>query len=86
MTQKNLPPLEVGTTYRAQGFEGFEFSARSLHHQVTGEDTAILRLRLSNATILEIPASLDDLLFLMRVLMDANGKQAKEHLKDRGWV
>jgi hypothetical protein len=53
---------------------------------VTGEDTAILRLRLSNATILEIPASLDDLLFLMRVLMDANGEQAKEHLKDRGWA
>lgn len=83
MTRRNLPPLQVDTTYRAQDFEGFDFSARVLNEMVTGEDTAILRVRLSNATIIEIPASDEDLLYLMRVLMEAHPDAAKEHLKTR---
>ena len=85
MTRRNLPPLEVGTTYRATDFEGFDFAARSLNKSVTGEDTAILRLRLANATILEIPASDEDLLYLMRVLMEAHTNEAKAHAKTRQW-
>ena len=62
MSEKSLPPLGVGTTYRVQEeFANFEFSARVLQKAVTGEDTAILRLHLANATILEIPAKDDDL-------------------------
>jgi hypothetical protein len=86
MTRRNLPPLEVDTTYRARDFEGFEFSARILHKAVTGEDTAILRLLLANRTILEIPTSEDDLHRLLRNLMEAYPSVAKEHAKVRGWT
>jgi hypothetical protein len=86
MTRQNLPPLEVGTIYRLQDFRGFEFSARALHQDVTGEDTAILRVHLANQTILEIPASEDDLHHLLRVLMEACPEAAQEHAKVRGWV
>lgn len=86
MTAKNLPPLQVGQTYRATEFQGFAFSAHSLHKAVTGEDTAILRLRLSNETILEIPAQTEDLHYLLRTLIEAYGSVAIEHLKARGWI
>jgi len=85
MTRKNLPPLEVDTTYRVREFANFEFSARVLQKAVTGEDTAILRLHLANATILEIPAKDEDLHYLLRVLMEAYPSVAKEHAKVRGW-
>jgi|KBSSwiStaDraftv2_1062776.scaffolds.fasta_scaffold58777_5 hypothetical protein len=86
MTPKNLPPLEVGTTYRARDFANFEFAARDLYRAVAGEDTAILRLHLANATILEIPAKDEDLHYLLRVLMEAYPSVAKEHAKVRGWL
>ena len=53
---------------------------------VAGEDTAILRLHLANATILEIPAKDEDLHYLLRVLMEAYPSVAKEHAKVRGWL
>ena len=71
MSRRNLPPLQVNTVYRAQDFQGFDFSARVLHHAVTGEDTAILRARLANKTILEIPLKDEDLHQLLRTLMEA---------------
>lgn len=86
MKPRNLPPLELNTVYRAPDFEEFDFSARALHHAVTGEDTAILRARLANKTILEIPAKEEDLYHLLRVLMEAYPSVAKEHAKVRGWL
>lgn len=83
MPPTNLPPLEVNTLYRTQDFEGFEFSARVLHQMVTDEDTAILRLRLSNKTILEIPATDEDLHYLLRVLMEAYPDVVQQHLNAR---
>ncbi len=85
MTRRNLPPLEVGTTYRAQDFEYLEFASQKFHREVTGEDTAILRLLLANATILEIPVSDSDLEHHMRLLMEAYPEKAIEHVKTRGW-
>lgn len=79
MSSKNLPPLEVDTTYRARDFEYFEFSAQSLHHAMTGEETAILRLHLANKTKIDIPATETDLHFLMRVLMAAYPKVAMDY-------
>ena len=86
MQRKILPPLLADTTYRAQDFAGFEFSAQSLHQAVTGEETAILRLLLSNATRLEIPAKDSDLHYLLRTLMEAYPSVAKDHVKMRGWA
>jgi hypothetical protein len=86
MSPRNLPPLEVNTVYRAQDFQEFDFSARVLHQQVTGEDTAILRVHLANKTILEMPAKESDLHYLMRNLMEAYPSVAKEHAKARGWI
>ena len=85
MTRRNLPPLEVGTTYRAQDFQSLGFSAQRLHQQVTGEDTAILRLHLANATILEIPVSDEALQHHLRLLMEAFPQEAVAHAKSRGW-
>ena len=86
MRPRNLPPLEVSTVYRVQDFEEFDFSGRDLHLAVTGEDTAILRVRLANRTILEIPAKEEDLHHLLRVLMEAFPSVAQEHAKARGWT
>ena len=86
MSPRNLPPLAIDTTYRAQDFEGFAFAARGLNKAITGEDTPILRLNLSNKTIIEIPASENDLHFLMRVLMEAYPSIAVAHFKERGWT
>ena len=86
MTRKNLPPLEVGAIYRVPDFQSFEYMAQSLQKAVTGEDTAILRVHLLNATILEIPIQTEDLHFLLRTLIDAYGETAIAHLKQRKWV
>jgi hypothetical protein len=86
MSPRNLPPLEVNTVYRAQDFQEFDFSARVLHQQVTGEDTAILRVHLANKTMLEIPAKEEDLHHLLRVLMEAYPSVAKQHVQASGWV
>lgn len=86
MSRKNLPPLEVGTIYRARDFEGFEYTSQPLQKAVIGEDTAILRLKLSNATIIEIPADTHELHYLLRTLMEAYPVVAIEHAKQRGWV
>lgn len=83
LSRKNLPPLATGTTYRSQDFEYLEFVAQRLYFQVSGEDTAILRLHLSNATILEIPISDGDLQNHMRLLMDAFPTHAIDHLVQR---
>ena len=76
MLRMNLPALLAGTIYRTRGFEYLEFSSAKLHREVSGEDTAILRLRLANNTTLEIPISDEDLQHHMRVLMTAYPKQA----------
>jgi hypothetical protein len=81
-----LPPLEVNTVYRAQDFEYLEFSAQGFHRQLTGEDTAILRLRLANATILEIPVSDEDLRGHMRLLMSAYPADALNYAKSQKWI
>lgn len=86
VSRKNLPPLEVGAIYRAKDFEGFEFLAQPLQMALTGEDTAILRLKLSNATTLEIPASESELQDLLLTLIDAYGPVAIDHLKKRDWI
>lgn len=86
MPPRNLPPLEVDTTYRAVDFEGFAFSAEVLHRALTGEETAILRLRLANRTTLEIPAKSEDLHYLLRTLMEAYPAVALDHAKTRGWI
>ena len=86
MSPRNLPPLEVNTVYRAQDFEEFDFSALALNRMVSGEETAILRLRLANKTILEIPAEELDLHSLMRILMEAYPSVAQEFAKARGWI
>ncbi len=66
MSRKTLPPLEVGALYRIPDFERFEFGRSVL----TGE-APILRLHLTNGTILEIPASDTSLRVLRNVLMAA---------------
>ena len=86
MSRRFLPPLEVGTTYRARDFESFEFSRQSLHQTLTGEDIAILRLLLANETKLEIPVSDEDLKLLMRNLMESFPADAVEYAKERGWT
>lgn len=52
MSQRNLPPLEVGTAYTATDFQSFEYSGAAL----TGSK-AILRLHLSNGTTIDLPAN-----------------------------
>ncbi len=86
MTHRSLPPLEVGAVYRVNDFQSFEYTAQSLQKAVTGEDTAILRLHLSNQTILEIPASTEMLHVLLRNLIEAYGPVAIDHLKLRKWI
>lgn len=83
MSQKNLPPLEVDTRYRVQAFEGFGFSSQPHNRGLTGEDTAILLLKLSNATILEIPAAEAQLGYLLTTLMEAYPVKALDHLRQR---
>jgi len=85
LSRRNLPPLQVGTTYRVSDFELLEFSAGSLWKTVTGEDTAILRLHLANATILEMPISDDALRHHMRLLVSAYPTEAIEFLKTQPW-
>lgn len=85
MPPRNLPPLEAGSVYRAREFESLEFSAQSLHRQMTGEDTAILRLRLANATTLEIPLTDEALQAHMRLLIAAYPANALEFLKTQPW-
>jgi hypothetical protein len=79
--QRPLPPLEVGTAYRATEFESFEYFGAKL----TGSE-AILRLHLNNATTIDLPTSDDELRRLLLILCDAFGPVAVEHFKSRGWV
>ncbi len=81
MTRKKLPPLEVDQTYRVQDFEEFEFVAESSWRNLTGEDTAIVRVRLSNATIFEIPAKTQSLKDLMGTLVEAFPSEAIDLLE-----
>ena len=84
MKRRTLPPLEVGTIYRATVFEDLTFVTQGLHRDKSGEDTAILRLHLANATILEIPVSDEDLKRYMRILMESYPVDAIDHAKTRG--
>ena len=81
MTMKNLPPLEVGTAYRAVDFDRFDYHGAAL----TGSK-AILRLHLKNETTIDLPTSDDELRRLLFVLCDAFGEAAIAHLKDRKWI
>ena len=56
MTQQNLPPLKVGTAYRATDFERFEYFGAAL----TGAE-AILRLHLKNGTTIDLPTKDDEM-------------------------
>jgi hypothetical protein len=67
-------------------FQGFDYTAQSLQKAVAGEDTAILRLRLSNETILEIPSTTEGMHYLLRTLIDAYGTVALSHLRERKWI
>jgi hypothetical protein len=60
---KPLPPLEVGQAYRLMDIERFEY----FHQTLTGEVT-ILRLKLKNATTIDLPASDDQLRHLRNIL------------------
>jgi methyl coenzyme M reductase beta subunit len=86
MAKKTLPPLEVGTVYRVNDFEYFEFTAETLQKAVTGEETAILRIYLKNQTILEVPTSTEKLHFLLRNLMSAYPQVAIDFATERNWV
>lgn len=81
MTQRNLPPLEVDTAYRIQGFESFDYD-----HLFQSEGKAILRLRLKNRTTLELPATDDQLKLLAVLLAEAFGPHVIAHLKTNGRV
>ena len=81
MSQKNLPPLEVGQAYRAQKFERFEYVGSAL----TGSK-AILRLHLANRTTIDLPTTDEELKRLMVVLIEAFGSDAISHLKSRKWI
>ena len=63
MTARNLPPLEVATTYVAADFEQFDFLAAAL----SGRGPT-LRVHLRNRTIIEIPATDEALRYLRNVL------------------
>jgi hypothetical protein len=80
-SQSPLPPLGVGTAYRATEFESFEYFGAKL----TGS-LAILRLHLKNKTTIDLPASDDELQRLMLNFCDAFGPVAIEHFKSRGWI
>ncbi len=82
-SDRNLPPLEVGATYRLREFQSWEFEAQSLHRGQTGEDVAILRLHLANSTKLDIPISDEQLKNLMNVLMAAFPRAAIDQLRAR---
>ena len=81
MTQRNLPPLEVGTAYRVPDFESFDYD-----HIFQGANKAILRIRLKNRTTLEIPATDDQLKILAAVLAEAFGPHVIAHLKANGRI
>lgn len=81
MSQKNLPPLEVQTSYRAQDFESFEYFGSKL----TGS-TAILRLHLANETTIDLPANDDELRRLALVLTGDFGPHVIDYLKSNGWI
>lgn len=83
MSRKNLPPLQVNTEYRLQDFEYLEFATQEAWRRHTGEDTAILRLHLSNATRLEIPLLDEALKHHMRLLMEAYPTDAIDHICER---
>ncbi|MCG8356990.1 MAG: hypothetical protein MI920_15600 [Kiloniellales bacterium] len=77
MTAKNLPPLEVGQAYYAADFERFEYFGAKL----TGSK-AILRLHLKNGTTVDLPASDEELQFLMRCLCAAFPEEAAQLARD----
>ena len=76
-----MPPLEVGPPYLAADFERFEYVGSML----TGSK-AILRLHLKNGTIIDLPASDDELKRLAVMLSEAFGPHVISHLKSRGWI
>ncbi|KSV84534.1 hypothetical protein N183_11960 [Sinorhizobium sp. Sb3] len=83
MSQRFLPPLEADTRYRVAEFQSFSFGHRTLLKAVTGEDTSILHLHLSNRTTLDLPVSDEALQYLMVTLMDVFPQQAIDRVKER---
>lgn len=81
MSQRNLPPLEVGQAYTAADFERFEYFGAKL----TGKE-ATLRLHLKNGTTIDLPTKDDELRHLLRALCDAFGPEAISHLRGRKWI
>jgi hypothetical protein len=80
-SKKILPPLLAGTAYEAADFERFDYCGSIL----TGSK-AILRLHLKNGTIIDLPASDDELKRLAIMLSEAFGPHVIAHLKKRGWI
>lgn len=85
MQHRNLPPLEVGTQYRLQDFEGFEYTGLPLAQGLLKEDKAILHLHLANGTRLDAPASDEMLHFLLRNLISAFPVETLKFLKTQPW-
>lgn len=83
MSHRFLPPLEAGIHYRVADFQSFEYGHRSLRKAVTGEDTSILHLHLSNMTTLDLPVSDEAFHHLLRVLMEAFPSEALAHARQR---
>ena len=79
--KKPLPPLEVGTAYRAQELVSFQYLGAPL----TTDNTPILRLDLKNETTLDLPTTDDELKRLMRVLVVAFPQDVLEYLKQQPW-
>ena len=80
MSRRSLPPLEINSVYRANNFENIEFASRDFWKDISGEDTAIFRIRLARATVLEVAISDDDLKRHMHHLISAFPDSAREFL------
>lgn len=78
MNKKNLPPLQVDTDYEVVDFERFEYSSGW-----PAGNKPRLRLHLKNRCILNLPVQSQDLVHLMRVLIDAFPQDAAAHFGKR---
>ncbi|MGE7367914.1 hypothetical protein ACQKKX_02435 [Neorhizobium sp. NPDC001467] len=84
MSQRILPALEVGTSYRVVDFERFEYQHRSLG-QAHGEEANILRLHLKNQTILDLPVSDEAFEHLLRTMIHMFPAVALDEIKRQPW-
>jgi len=79
--KRALPPLEVGTAYRAREMASFQYIGAGQ----TTDNTPILRLDLKNETTLDLPTTDDELKRLMKVLIAAFSEDALEFVRSQPW-